>query len=57
MRPNGAIAALMMLRKYRYKLINCEADPPQLFDYKVHPNELHNLTDSPNRTETLSALI
>ncbi len=52
----GAIAPLVMLRGDRFKLVRCEADPPQLFDLESDPHERHNLAGDPDYTSDLSEL-
>ena len=52
----GAIAPLVMLRRDRFKLVRCEADPPQLFDLESDPNEQHNLAEEPSNSSDLSVL-
>jgi choline-sulfatase len=52
----GAIAPLVMLRHGRFKLIRCEADPPQLFDLETDPSELKNLAADPSYFDQLSKL-
>ncbi|KAL9011886.1 MAG: hypothetical protein Q9173_003306 [Seirophora scorigena] len=39
----GTIAPLMMIRRGPWKFVTCPADPPQLFNLKKDPKELHNL--------------
>ena len=43
----GAIAPIFMVRKGRYKLVRCDADPDQLYDLVDDPNELVNLATEP----------
>jgi len=52
----AAIAPLIMLRRGRFKLIHCEADPPQLFDLESDPREQNNLAADPSYSDQLSAL-
>ncbi|KAL9016135.1 MAG: hypothetical protein Q9185_006489 [Variospora sp. 1 TL-2023] len=42
----GTIAPLMMIRRGPWKFVTCPADPPQLFNLKEDPKELHNLAVS-----------
>ena len=42
----GTIAPLMMIRSGDWKLITCPADPPQFFNVKLDPHELHDLSES-----------
>ncbi|MDX1527636.1 MAG: choline-sulfatase, partial [Gammaproteobacteria bacterium] len=53
----GAIAPLVMLRRDRFKLVRCEADPPQLFDLESDPNERNNLAEDSGYANALSELI
>jgi choline-sulfatase len=52
----GAVAPLVMLRHGRFKLVHCEADPPQLFNLESDPNERNNLAQDPSYAEQLSTL-
>ena len=52
----GAIAPLVMLRHERFKLVYCEADPPQLFDLEADPSEQRNLAADPSFARQLSTL-
>ena len=38
----GTVAPLMMIRSGNWKLVICPADPPQFFNVKWDPHELHN---------------
>ncbi|MBB4301951.1 choline-sulfatase [Rhodobium orientis] len=51
----GAVAPLVMIRRGNYKYIACPADPPQLFDLSVDPDELTNLCGNPEVAETEAA--
>jgi len=42
----GTIAPLMMIRRGSWKFITCPVDPPQLFNLRDDPQELHNLATS-----------
>ncbi|KAK0507033.1 hypothetical protein JMJ35_010491 [Cladonia borealis] len=42
----GTVAPLMMIRSGDWKLVVCPADPPQFFNVKCDPHELHNLATS-----------
>ena len=42
----GTVAPLMMIRSGDWKLVVCSADPPQFFNVKCDPHELHNLATS-----------
>ncbi|KAL8648462.1 MAG: hypothetical protein Q9210_004973 [Variospora velana] len=42
----GTIAPLMMIRRGPWKFVTCPVDPPQLFNLKEDPKELHNLAVS-----------
>ncbi|KAL8995433.1 MAG: hypothetical protein Q9169_004845 [Polycauliona sp. 2 TL-2023] len=42
----GTIAPLMMIKRGPWKFITCPVDPPQLFNLKTDPHELHNLATS-----------
>ncbi len=42
----GAVAPLVMIRRGRWKYVQCPADPPQLFDLEADPDELDNLAGS-----------
>jgi choline-sulfatase len=39
----GAIAPIVMIRRGRYKFVHCAADPDQLYDVSVDPDERVNL--------------
>ncbi len=52
----GAIVPLVMLRRGRFKLVHCEADPAQLFDLETDPGEQHNLAADPSYADQLSML-
>ncbi len=43
----GSRAPMVALRDGRWKLVLCDADPPQLFDLAADPHELRNLADDP----------
>lgn len=42
----GTVAPLMMIRSGNWKLVVCPVDPPQFFNTKNDPHELHNLATS-----------
>ena len=42
----GTVAPLMMIKSGDWKLVVCPADPPQFFNVKCDPHELHNLATS-----------
>lgn len=42
----GTVAPLMMIRSGNWKLVICPVDPPQFFNVKWDPHELHNLATS-----------
>lgn len=42
---------VLMIRRDTYKYIHCDADPPQLFDLSVDPDEQTNLASSPDYAE------
>jgi choline-sulfatase len=52
----GAIAPLVMVRRGPFKLVRCEADPPQLFHLQTDPGECQNLAADPAYAEVLSTL-
>jgi len=47
----GSIAPMVMMRKGRYKLTVCPADPDQLFDLDCDPDETNNLIGDPVHKE------
>ena len=52
----GACAPMLMIRRGKYKYINCETDPDQLFDLSEDPNELCNLAND-SATEVQQAVL
>ena len=51
----GAIAPIFMIRRGRHKYIQCDADPPQLFDLVADPSESVNLAGNPASGDLLAA--
>jgi choline-sulfatase len=39
----GAAHPIFMIRRGRWKYVQCDIDPPMLFDIEADPGELHNL--------------
>ncbi|OWJ80218.1 choline-sulfatase [Haematobacter genomosp. 1] len=52
----GSVAPMVALRDGRWKIVLCDADPPQLFDMQNDPNELTDLAADPAHAETLHRL-
>jgi choline-sulfatase len=51
----GLVAPMLMLARRRWKFIQCEGDPDQLFDLDSDPLELENLAERAEHGETLAA--
>ena len=49
-------APYVMVRRGRFKYLECECYPPQLFDLESHPQERFDLSSDSRFTETLSSL-
>ena len=52
----GSYAPLVCVRDGRYKFIQCELDPPLLFDLETDPLEHRNLADDPACRDVLERL-
>lgn len=52
----ASVAPLVGLRDGAFKIVICEADPPQLFDLAADPQELMNLADDPAYAAVFSRL-
>ncbi|KFI28616.1 choline-sulfatase [Haematobacter massiliensis] len=52
----GSVAPMVALRDERWKIVLCDADPPQLFDMQNDPWELKDLASDPAHAETLQRL-
>jgi choline-sulfatase len=51
----GSVAPVVMIRRGSLKFVHCPADPDQLYDLSVDPNELHNVaSDSAYATAVAS---
>ncbi len=53
----GSVAPLVALRRDNWKLVICEADPPQLFDLATDPRERHNLAAAPEARDVFESLL
>ncbi len=51
----GVVAPALMVRRGRYKYVDCPGDPEQLYDLAGDPRELVNLADSPEHSAALEA--
>ena len=51
----GAVAPMVMIRCGPWKFIHCPADPDQLFDLAVDPEEQHNFAQDSAHAEVVSA--
>jgi choline-sulfatase len=49
----GTSEPMLMIRRGRYKYIQCPGDPEQLFDLEVDPEEQHNLVAEPGLSTAL----
>lgn len=49
----GAIAPIVMIRRGRYKFVHCPADPDQLYDLSVDPDERVNLALHADHAKTV----
>ena len=52
----ASVAPLVALRRGRWKLVLCAADPPLLFDLEADPDERVNLAPDPAQAATLARL-
>ncbi len=50
----GSVAPIVMIRRGSLKYVHCPADPDQLFDLAVDPNELQNLASEPGFATQIS---
>lgn len=50
----GSITPLVALRQGRWKYVRCMADPEQLFDLEMDPEERTNLATDPAHAETMA---
>jgi choline-sulfatase len=53
----GSVAPMVGLRDGRWKLVLCDADPPQLFDLEADPAEARDLAADPAHAGTLDRLV
>ena len=52
----GSVAPMVASRDGAWKLVLCEADPPQLFDLAADPHEERDLAASPEHADRLEAM-
>ena len=52
----ASYAPLVGIVKDGWKYVQCELDPPQLFNLAIDANELNNLADNPDAKDTLDEL-
>ena len=53
----GSVAPMVALRDGAFKLVLCEADPPQLFDLARDPGERRDLAGEPAHADRLEAMV
>lgn len=51
----GSAHPILMIRRGRWKYVQCDIDPPMLFDMDADPEELQNLAADPSYAEVESA--
>ena len=51
----GSAHPIFMIRRGRWKYVQCDIDPPMLFDMDADPGELHNLAADPTHAEVEAA--